>query len=54
MAKACDLAKLLGVPDGQFKISTGWLKRLERQGISFKKVRGEEKSVDLTSYQMEE
>ena len=54
MEKACDLAKLLGVPDGQIKILTGWLERLERQGISFKKVCGEEKSVDLTSDQMEE
>ena len=55
MEKASDLAKLLGVPDGQFKISSGWLERFkERHGISFKKVCGEEKSVDLASDQMEE
>ena len=55
MTKACDLAELLGVPDGQFKISSGWLERFkERQGISFKKVCGKEKFIDLTSDQMEE
>ena len=55
MEKASDLAKLLGVPDGQFKILSGWLERFkERHGISFKKVCGEEKSVDLASDQMEE
>ena len=51
MEKANDLAKLLGVPDGQFKISSGWLERFkERHGISFKKVC----SVDLASDQKEE
>ena len=55
MEKASDLDKLLGVPDGQFKISSGWLERFkERHGISFKKVCGKEKSVDLASDQMEE
>ena len=37
--KACVLAKLLGVPGGQFKISRGWLEKFkEWHGISFKKV----------------
>ena len=40
---------------GSFKFLSGWLERFkERHGISFKKVCGEEKSVDLASDQMEE
>lgn len=53
--KARDLAKRLGVPQGLFKVSSGWLERFkERHGISLKKVCGEEKSDDVPSDQMEE
>ena len=55
MEKASGLAKRLGVPEGQFKVSSGWLERFkERHGITFKKVCGEEKSVNVNSDQMEE
>ena len=55
MGKARELAERLGVPEGQFKVSSGWLERFkERHGISFKRVCGEEKSVDVSSDQMEE
>ncbi|MEW8546499.1 MAG: transposase, partial [Candidatus Thiodiazotropha sp.] len=55
MEKATGLAERLGVPEGQFKVSSGWLERFkERHGISFKRVCGEEKSVDMHSDQMEE
>ena len=49
MEKASALAELMGVPDGQVKVSCSWLERFkDRHGIAFKKVCGEEKSVDLT------
>ena len=55
MQKAGELALRLGMSEGQFKASSGWLERFkERHGISFKKVCGEEKSVDVSSNQMEE
>ena len=55
MSKAEEFACRLGVPDGQFKCSCGWLERFkQRHGISFKHVCGEEKSVDINSNEMEE
>lgn len=55
MEKVQGLAERLGVPEGQFKVSSGWLERFkERHGISFKKVCGEQKSVNVSSDQMEE
>ena len=39
MEKARALAERLGVPEGQFKVSSGWLERFkERNGVSFKRV----------------
>ena len=50
MSKAEEFACRLGVPDGQFKCYSGWLERFkQRHGISFKRVCGEEKSVDVNS-----
>ena len=55
MSKAEEFACRLGVPDGQFKCSSGWLEWFkQRHGISFKRVCGEEKSVDISSDAMEE
>lgn len=44
-AKAEEFAEKLDITN--FKASVGWLENFKsRQGISFKRVRGEEKSVD--------
>ena len=54
MSKAEEFACCLGVPDGQFKCSSGWLERFkQRHGISFKCVCGKKKSVDINSNEME-
>ncbi|XP_045208819.2 tigger transposable element-derived protein 4-like [Mercenaria mercenaria] len=51
--KANEFARALGMTD--FNCSTGWLERFkERHGITFKKVCGESKSVDLTSDRIQE
>ena len=53
LAKAEEFAKKLEVEN--FKASTGWLERFkERNGITFKKVFGEAKSVDTASTVMTE
>ena len=53
LKKANDFAEMLGITN--FKASTGWLERFkERNGITFKKVCGESKSVDKTSTDMTE
>ena len=55
MQRAGELAVKLGIPMGEFKCSNGWLERFkERHGISFKRICGEEKSVDTESDQMDE
>ena len=55
MQRAGELAEKLGVPAGEFKCSNGWLDRFkDRHGISFKRICGEENSVDTGSEQMEE
>lgn len=53
LAKADEFGRQLGSSD--FKASTGWLDRFkERNGITFKKVCGESKSVDTESSDMTE
>ena len=55
MEKSSGLAKRLGVPKGQFKVSSSWLEWFkEKHGIIFKQVCGEEKPVNVNSDQMEE
>ena len=53
LAKAAEFARKLNIEN--FKASSGWLERFkERNGITFKKVCGEAKSVDTTSADMTE
>ena len=53
LAKAEEFSQKLEIEN--FKASTGWLERFkERNGIAFKKVCGEAKSVDMTSTDMTE
>ena len=53
LAKAEEFSQKLEIEN--FKASTGWLERFkERNGITFKKVCGEAKSVDMTSTDMTE
>ena len=55
MQRAGELAVKLGIPKGEFKCSNGWLEHFkECHGISFKRICGEEKSVDTESDQMDE
>ncbi|XP_067130368.1 tigger transposable element-derived protein 4-like [Centruroides vittatus] len=47
--KAMEIAGVLGV-ETKFSASDGWSKRFkDRQGVTFKKLRGEKESVDMTS-----
>ena len=53
LAKAEEFSQKLEIEN--FKDSTGWLERFKEQnGITFKKVCGEAKSVDMTSMDMTE
>lgn len=55
MHKANSFARELGVPENKFQCSNGWLECFkERHGITFKKVCGESKSINLMLDKMKE